>query len=152
MGDGVSARHSPASNVERSIPGLLVAALSYWAMLNVVYTGISGAYTWQRPWQTVPPHGPVEPVAWFVLLDAVAALLASIPVGFVLARWWRGMPDGGLLMVGFGVACWVVLGAFVEFGLPIRPAVRLVALLQFASIGLAPILLFRLAIRLVGRA
>ena len=149
MGDRVSARHSPSSNAGRSIPGLLVAALSYWAMLNVVYTGVSGAYTWQRPWQ---PHGPVEWVAWFALLNAVAALLASIPVGFVLARWWRGIPDAGLLTVGFGVACWVVLGAFVEFGLPIRPAVWLVALLQFASIGLAPIVLFRLAIRFVGRA
>ena len=118
----------------------LTAALAYWFLLHVSYKLIGGAYLWSTPAERPFPHGPVEVVAWFTLVDAVGALLAAVPVGIALARWGWGLGRAWVLAAGAVSAGFLVGRGFLEFAWSTQTATWVVGVLQFVSITVAPLI------------
>jgi len=92
------------------------------------------------------PNARVAVIGWFTLLNVGGAVLAAIPVALGVAFGATARKTTLALVVGVVPALYIVVGGFLEFGLPPQVDGWIVDIAQFLAVSLpvaALVALFR---------
>ena len=121
----------------RFLLAVLLGAGAYFALLQVslghfIYSDYPPPQWWRHH---LHPRV-VSSASWYVLIDAVAAILAAIPValGVVLLAKSQRLVLG--LLVGVLPSLYIMGGGLLEYGLPKYAAGWVINVFQFLSISL----------------
>jgi hypothetical protein len=126
------AKPSPLRSASVALVGLAVYCTLLWLLYaRAPYAAIPH---W---WRSFMPSRPVALVTWFSLLNVSGAILAAIPVAFVLVRG-TGVRRLALASgIGVVAAVYIVVGGLVEFGVPPGVEGWIVDIAQFFAVSLA---------------
>jgi hypothetical protein len=121
----------------RFLLAVLVGAGAYFALLHVTLGHFNYA-DYQPPqwWRHHLHPRVVSSASWYVLIDAMAAILAAIPValGVMLLAKSQRLVLG--LLVGVLPSLYIEGGGVLEYGLPTYTASWVITVFQFLSISL----------------
>jgi hypothetical protein len=134
----------------------LIGAGAYFALLEVSYRFLESSYSLPPQWWFDHLHPQfMASVSWFVLIDALAAIVAAVPVaiGVVSLMKTRRLPVS--LIIGVPSGLYIVGSGLVVYGEPKFVAAWAVDMFQFLSISLAVllavVLISSLPLTIVGR-
>ena len=121
----------------RFLLAVLVGAGAYFALLDVTLGHFNWAdYPPPQWWRHHLHPRIVSSASWYVLIDAMAAIFAAVPVavGVVLLAKSQKLALG--LLVGVLPGLYIEGGGLLEYGLPTYTASWVITMFQFASISL----------------
>jgi hypothetical protein len=127
----------------------LTGAGAYWALLEASYRFLEESYVPVPQWWFEHLHPrPMATASWFVLINAVGAALAGIPVAIgVILFVKNNRPTLGLLIC-IPASLYIMGSGFITYGLPNYAAAWVVDTLQLLSIDVAVMLAVALFSRL----
>jgi hypothetical protein len=120
----------------RYILVVVVGAAIYYALLGLLYANAPYAVI-PHWWRQLASTASVAVITWFTLLNVGGAVLAAVPLAFlvVVASPRRRIPVA--LLIGVPPAAYILVGGFLAFGAPPNTSIWIVAVAQFLAISLA---------------
>jgi hypothetical protein len=121
----------------RFLLAVLVGAGAYFALLHVTLGHfIYSDYPPPQWWRHHLHPRVVSSASWYVLIDAMAAILAAIPVALGVVLWAKSHRLVLSILVGVLPSLYIEGGGLLEYGLPTYTAAWIIGIFQFLSISL----------------
>jgi len=116
----------------------LIGAGAYLTLLTVTYGILAGSYSLPPQWWLDHLHQrPLASASWFVLINAVGAISAAIPVAVGVVLCARTQKLAMSLLIGVPPSLYIMGSALFEYGLPKYVTAWVVDAFQLFSISLA---------------